>query len=159
MNRNYTHPTVDPQWATARETHPAVAAAIHAIADSKRSPEAIWEAPTLAEFEHVRTAVHEYVSLGAYEFDPAGYAWGQETVTLPTYLTLNAQGVGALREILITHGRGGDDLAAWADDIESALNNRSAGESWSIELDGVRDYQGYCVFFNPDESEVEINLA
>jgi hypothetical protein len=79
MSRNYQTPTVDPQWAASRETHMAVATAIHAIADSSRSPEEIWEAPTPAEWSHVRMAVQEYVVHG--DFDDAGdFAWGDETL-------------------------------------------------------------------------------
>jgi hypothetical protein len=47
----YDFPAVDPHWADTRGTHPAVAAAIHAIAGAQRTPQAIWEAPTDAEFE------------------------------------------------------------------------------------------------------------
>ena len=46
-------------WAESRKTHMAVATAIHAIADSTRSPEAIWEAPTQPEFELVIRAVEQ----------------------------------------------------------------------------------------------------
>ena len=52
INRNYQTPTVAPGWAERRETHPAVAMAIHAIADDRRSAEAIWEDPTKAEWDH-----------------------------------------------------------------------------------------------------------
>jgi hypothetical protein len=80
MPRNYRTPTVTAEWANSRETDMAVATAIHAIADSKRSPEAIWEAPTTTEWDHVTMAVEEYVREGDFEFDPNGYCWGLETV-------------------------------------------------------------------------------
>jgi hypothetical protein len=43
MSRNYERPCVDPHWADSCNTHPVVAAAIHAIADTSRSAEAIWQ--------------------------------------------------------------------------------------------------------------------
>lgn len=80
MSRNYRTPNVAAEWAGSRETDMAVAVAIHAIADSARSAEEIWEAPTTAEVEHVTMAVEEYVRHGDFEFDPAGYCWGQEII-------------------------------------------------------------------------------
>jgi hypothetical protein len=83
MNRNYNCPTVDTHWADSRETHMAVATAIHAISDSRRSPEAIWEAPTPAEWDNVTSAVEEYVTHGDFAAEDDGrYPWGQEVVTL-----------------------------------------------------------------------------
>jgi len=79
-SRNYATPTVSAEWAASRETAMPVAVAIHAIADSRRSPEAIWEEPTPAEWDHVTMAVAEYVAQGDYETDPDGYPWGGETV-------------------------------------------------------------------------------
>lgn len=80
---NYNRPTFDPRWADTRETHPAVAMAIHAIADSKRSAEAIWADPTPAEDDHVRMAVEEYVRDGVFPAEDDGrYSWGEETITL-----------------------------------------------------------------------------
>ena len=80
MNRNYETPHVTADWARTRETHAAVATAIHAISDSKRSPEAIWEAPTPAEWNDVATAIEEYVRHGDFAYEPDGYPWGLETV-------------------------------------------------------------------------------
>ena len=82
-NRNYNAPTVNSEWSDSRNTHPAVAAAIHAIADSHRSPEAIWDAPTAAEWDHVKMAVAEYVAHGDFPAERDGrYSWGTEIVTL-----------------------------------------------------------------------------
>jgi hypothetical protein len=67
MTRNYKGPRIDSDWASGRETHPAVATAIHAIADSNRSPDSIWEAPTPVEWDHVGMAVQEYIAHGDYE--------------------------------------------------------------------------------------------
>ena len=76
MNRNYETPNVAAQWASSRNTSEAVAMAIHAIADSNRSPEEIWEAPTAAEFEHVEMALSEYCRMG--DIDAGEYHWGDE---------------------------------------------------------------------------------
>ena len=83
MDRNYNCPTVSREWSDSRETHPAVAAAIHAISDSRRSPEAIWEAPTPAEWDHVCMAVDEFIGAGDFHAEPDGrYPWGMETVRI-----------------------------------------------------------------------------
>lgn len=85
INRNYKTPSVPAEWANSRETHMAVAVAIHAIADSKRSPEAIWESPTPAEWDHVQMAVQEYTRAGDFPAEADGcYSWGEETLTIPT---------------------------------------------------------------------------
>lgn len=69
------------QWAQARETSVEVATAIHAISDSRRSAEDIWEGPTLAEFDHVEMAVAEYLAQGDFEPVTGGlYQWGAEAV-------------------------------------------------------------------------------
>lgn len=81
MSRNYTTPTVATEWANSRETSMPVAIAIHAIADSKRSAEAIWEAPTAAEFDHVTMAVEEYVTNGDFDWQPR-FFWGEETIEI-----------------------------------------------------------------------------
>jgi hypothetical protein len=84
-NLNYTVPTVDPQWANSRETNMAVATAIHAIADDKRSPEAIWEDPTTAEFDHITMAVEQYVTAGIFPAKDNGrYPWGCGVVIGPS---------------------------------------------------------------------------
>ncbi len=81
MSPNYQAPRVAAEWADSRETHPAVAMAIHAISDSSRSPEAIWEAPTPAEWDHVCMAVEEYVKRGLFPAEDDGrYYCGQEVV-------------------------------------------------------------------------------
>ncbi len=78
------HPHVDPRWADTRNTHMAVATAIHAIADSKRSAEAIWDAPTAAECDNVAMAVKKYIAHGDFPAEADGrYPWGVETIILP----------------------------------------------------------------------------
>lgn len=83
MNRNYNSPDVAPEWAETRETHLAVATAIHAISSGSRTPETIWEAPTQAERDHITMAVAEYVAHGDFPAEPDGrYPWGQESVSI-----------------------------------------------------------------------------
>ena len=88
MNLNYDLPIVPQEWADSRETSMIVAVAIHAIADSSRSPQQIWEAPTPAEWDHVTIAIAEYIDHG--DFDTAGYPtkfgfpefqWGLEPIS------------------------------------------------------------------------------
>ncbi|AZB63849.1 hypothetical protein EBL87_08910 [Cereibacter sphaeroides] len=83
MIRNYTTPAVATSWAETRNTHMAVATAIHAISDETRTPEAIWEAPTAAEWDHVTMAVAEYVANGDFPAeDDDRYPWGDEAITV-----------------------------------------------------------------------------
>lgn len=69
-------------WADTRETDLVVAVAIHAVADDRRSPEAIWEDPTPNENGHVAIAVEEYLVHGDYDRSADGrYCWGQSHVS------------------------------------------------------------------------------
>ncbi len=77
----YNTPIVAADWASSRETHMAVAMAIHAIASGNRTPEVIWEDPTPAEWDNVAMAVENYLDCDLFERDPEGeYSWGQETI-------------------------------------------------------------------------------
>jgi len=79
----YATPVVSAEWAASRETHIAVATAIHAMSGPGRSAEAIWEAPTAAEWNHVCMAVENFVSAGVFAAEDDGqYPWGGETVVL-----------------------------------------------------------------------------
>jgi len=70
-------------WAAAKQTHPAVAMAIHAISSPMRSAEAIWDLPTSAECEEVKRRVQAYISEGAFPADPDGiYEWGLNLLVL-----------------------------------------------------------------------------
>ena len=83
MTSQYPTPSVSADWASSRETHPAVAMAIHAISDSSRSPEAIWEAPTSNEWDHVAMAVENYVANGVFTAEDDGrYPWGGECIVI-----------------------------------------------------------------------------
>ena len=81
-NRNFNTPLVTSEWANSRETAMPVAVAIHAISDSKRSADAIWDAPTPTEWDHVTMAVEEYVTHGDFKYDPYGYSWGMGLLNL-----------------------------------------------------------------------------
>lgn len=79
----YKTPAVAAEWADSRETHKAVAMAIHAIAGGSRTPEAIWANPTPAEWDHVTMAVENYINAGVFPAEDDGrYNWGQEVITL-----------------------------------------------------------------------------
>ena len=79
----YKAPAIDRAWADSRETHIAVATAIHAISSPTRSPEAIWEAPTPAEWDNVCMAVENYINAGVFAAEDDGrYPWGGEVVTI-----------------------------------------------------------------------------
>jgi len=80
MTAQYRTPAVATDWASSRQTDMAVAVAIHAIASHDRTPEAVWEAPTSAEWDHVVMAVQNYVDNGVCDAQPDGYCWGQEVV-------------------------------------------------------------------------------
>jgi hypothetical protein len=83
MTIQFETPAVAASWADSRETHPAVAMAIHAISDNVRTPHAIWECPTQAEWDHVAIAVQNYVESGAFAAEEDGrYPWGSECVFL-----------------------------------------------------------------------------
>ena len=76
-------PAVSREWAASRDTHPAVAMAIHAISGPGRSAEAIWEAPTRTEWDHVCMAVENYIDAGEFPAEDDGrYPWGAEIVSV-----------------------------------------------------------------------------
>ncbi len=77
---------IQPDWYQSRNTHPAVAAAIHVVAgEVGKTPEQLWEEPTTTEFDSVRAILNELIELGDLEPEPDGkYAWGNDTVDLST---------------------------------------------------------------------------
>ena len=81
MTTQYDTPKIPTGWADSRNTHDAVAMALHAIADSTRSAEAIWDMPTPAECDHVEMAVENYVANRVFSPEPDGrYQWGDEAI-------------------------------------------------------------------------------
>lgn len=80
---SYPFPNVEPEWCATRETHPAIGAAIHAIAYDGRDAHAIWSDPTAEELNRISMAIKEYVRQGLVEPAPRGlYVWGTEVVVV-----------------------------------------------------------------------------
>lgn len=76
-------PQIDRAWADSRETHIAVATAIHAISDDSRTAEMIWEDPTAAEWDQVCMAVENYVGADVFlPEDDGRYPWGCGAVVI-----------------------------------------------------------------------------
>lgn len=83
MPVQYATPVVPAQWAESRNTHAAVAMAIHALADVTRTADAIWLDPTPAEWDHVKMAVQGYTCAGVVPpEDDHRYAWGDAVIDL-----------------------------------------------------------------------------
>jgi hypothetical protein len=81
--RNYAFPKVAATWADTRNAHPAVAAAIHALAGPHRPAEAIWANPSPAEAGHVCMAISDYILQG--DIEPESdclYPWGGGSASL-----------------------------------------------------------------------------
>lgn len=84
MMPQFATPIVAQEWALSRNTHEAVAMAIHAIADDRRPPEAIWEDPTRAEWQNITMAVENYINSGLFPVEEDGcYAWGDVFIDWP----------------------------------------------------------------------------
>lgn len=87
--RNYRDPKITLEndipldRAKALNTHPAVLAAINAVATERRPPMTIWKAPTGTECDHIVMALEEYIYLG--DFAPTAdniYAWDADEIRL-----------------------------------------------------------------------------
>ena len=63
------------EWGLRRHTHPAVVQAIFALSNDERGPEAIWEMPTVNEWQKVADLVAEYVDDGDFVLDSGRFAW------------------------------------------------------------------------------------
>ncbi|WP_026606886.1 hypothetical protein [Methylocapsa acidiphila] len=69
--------------AGSLETHPAVLAAINAVASERRPALAIWTSPTGQECDHVVMALEEYIYLGDFAATADGvYSWGQDEIRI-----------------------------------------------------------------------------
>jgi hypothetical protein len=81
---NVTHERDIPlSQAAELETHPAVIAAINAVASDARPPHVIWKAPTGAEADNIVMALEEYIYLK--DFEPAAdgvYQWGADHIRI-----------------------------------------------------------------------------
>ena len=63
------------------ETHPAVLAAINAIASDRRPARVIWHAPTGPECDSIVMAVEEYIYLGDFKATSNNiYRWGADEI-------------------------------------------------------------------------------
>lgn len=88
--RNYRDPKAPPEpfhipldKADELETHPAVLAAINAVATERRPATVIWKAPTGTEADHIVMALEEYIDLGDFAATKSNiYAWGEDEVRL-----------------------------------------------------------------------------
>ena len=69
--------------AAALETHPAVIAAINAVASDDRPPRMIWKAPTGSECDNIVMALEEYIYMNDFEPTPNGvYQWGADHIKI-----------------------------------------------------------------------------
>ena len=88
MSLQYNVTSTSAQWVNERETHIAVATAIHAIASGARTPEVIWDDPTDAECDQVAGAIEDYVANGVFSAEPDGrYPWGQDSVVIAAHIS------------------------------------------------------------------------
>ena len=88
-HRNYRDPAIAMEndiplsEAEELETHPAVLAAINAIATERRPARVIWKAPTGPECDHIVMALEEYIYLRDFEPTPDGiYQWGADEIRI-----------------------------------------------------------------------------
>lgn len=134
------------QWAASRETSLAVAAAIHALADSERTPDQIWQAPTQNEWINVPLAVAEYVAHGDVKAgDDGRYCWGEERIELPRYTiapiggTMWAVDRDGERVGTVDAGKI-DDSGQWIGDEDDVLAAATAGDFPLVQADGLPVY-------------------
>jgi uncharacterized protein (DUF885 family) len=87
--RNYRDPKIALETdiplseAAALETHPAVIAAINAVATERRDARTLWRAPTGTECDHIVMALEEYIYLGDFDATPDNiYQWGADEIRL-----------------------------------------------------------------------------
>ena len=79
----YKFKRVDPDWCEKRDVHPAVGAAIHAVAGDRREPHSIWRDPTAEELNHIKQAVQEFICRGLVEPARQGkYVWGTDVIVI-----------------------------------------------------------------------------
>ena len=76
---------------------------------------------------------------------------------MSTILTLTPKGRTELNSILAANGAEGQSLDAWVEDVEMRLSERhSLGETLSVELNGLRSWQGYTIDFSPADDDYQI---
>jgi len=154
MSRNYERARVDKRWADSRNTHIAVATAIHAIADSTRTADRIWEDPSPAECDRVKMAVEEYIEHGDFPAAPDGrYSWGCEVVELPasTYtFALYHPDEGA--SFLLATVKDGED-------IECEIQAAEAHTGETFDRDSVEIISGLTLTDTPQYNDQVVFVA
>jgi hypothetical protein len=65
------------------QTHPAVIAAINAVATERRPARVLFQAPTGTECDHIVMALEEYIHFKDFEATPDNiYQWGSDEIRL-----------------------------------------------------------------------------
>ena len=80
-------PPVSQMWLESRFTHPAIGAAIHAIAKDTRSADAIWDDPTESELAAIKRIAGEWIKRGHYPTQ-ATYQWWRGSIHLSEMVSL-----------------------------------------------------------------------
>lgn len=80
-------PPVSQMWLESRFTHPAIGAAIHAIATDTRSADAIWDDPTEDELATIKRIAGEWIKRGNYPTQ-ATYQWWRRSIHLSEMVSL-----------------------------------------------------------------------
>jgi hypothetical protein len=87
--RNYRDPKIveenDIPLSDAKklQTHPAVLAAINAVASERRPAKVLFQAPTGTECDHIVMALEEYIHFKDFEATPDNiYQWGSDEIRL-----------------------------------------------------------------------------
>jgi hypothetical protein len=87
--RNYRDPKLTAETdiplgqAAKLKTHPAVLAAINAVASTRRPAKVLWQSPTGEEVDHIVMALEEYIYFKDFEATPDNiYAWGEDEIRL-----------------------------------------------------------------------------
>ena len=70
-------PPVSQMWLESRFTHPAIGAAIHAIATDARSADAIWDNPTEEELAAIKRIAGAWIKGGHYQTQATYQWWGK----------------------------------------------------------------------------------
>jgi len=87
--RNYRDPKIVSEGdiplseAGKLKTHPAVIAAINAVATERRPARVLFQAPTGNECDHIVMALEEYIHFKDFEATPDGvYQWGADEIRI-----------------------------------------------------------------------------
>jgi hypothetical protein len=137
MTLKYPTPAVPPGWAESRQTHPAIAMAIHAISDSRRTPEAIWESRTEDEIEDVRDAVSSYLDDAVFQEEEDGrFSWGVAIMFIKNSPEITTRNIDDARDSLELWG-------GWLLDLGDGFYRVTKDESVVLNLRG-EDFLKQC---------------